>query len=40
MDNAFNDSLKEDVDEQVSECSSVSKECEDSVLERKSRERK
>ena len=31
---AFDDSWKEEVDEQVSECSSVSKACEDSVLDR------
>ena len=34
MDSAFDDSWKEEVDEQVSECSSVSKACEDSVLDR------
>ena len=30
MDSASDDSWKEEVDEQVSECSSVSKACEDS----------
>ena len=34
VDSAFDDSWKEEVDEQVSECSSVSKACEDSVLDR------
>ena len=34
MDSAFDDSWKEEVDEQVSECSSVSKACEDRVLDR------
>ena len=33
MDSVFDDSWEEEVDEQVSECSSVSKACEDSVLE-------
>ena len=32
VDSAFDDSWKEEVDEQVSECSSVSQACEDSVL--------
>ena len=31
VDSAFDDSWKEEVDEQVSECSSVSKACEDRV---------
>ena len=34
VDSAFDDSWKEEVDEQVSECSSASKACEDSVLDR------
>ena len=34
MDSAFDNSWKEEVDEQVSECSSVSKACEDSILDR------
>ena len=34
VDSAFDDSWKKEVDEQVSECSSVSKACEDSVLDR------
>ena len=34
MDSAFDDSWKEEVDEQVSKCSSVSKACEDRVLDR------
>ena len=34
MDSAFDDSWKEEVDGHVSECSSVSKACEDSVLDR------
>ena len=34
VDSAFDDSWKEEVDEQVSECSSVSKACEDRVLDR------
>ena len=34
VDSAFDDSWKEEVDEQVSECSSVSNACEDSVLDR------
>ena len=32
VDSAFDDSWKEEVDEQVSECSSVSKACKDRVL--------
>ena len=35
VDSAFDDSWEEEVDEQVSECSSVSMACEDSVLDRK-----
>ena len=34
VDSAFNHSLKEEVDERVSECSSVSKACGDRVLDR------
>ena len=34
VDSAFDDSWKKEVDKQVSECSSVSKACEDSVLDR------
>ena len=34
VDSAFDDSLKEEVDEWVSVCSSVSKACEDNVLDR------
>ena len=34
VDSAFDDSWKEEIDEQVTECSSVSKACEDRVLDR------
>ena len=34
MNSAFDNSWKEEVDEQVSECSSVSKACEDRTLDR------